>query len=82
MHSKKLTNKKQKNSPTNKKDLGMAYRTTHLKKVKKQGEMPKFVIHIIIMEKVPVGELYTWLFYNYVIIPTYFSTFDVFFYYF
>jgi len=35
----------------NKKDLGMAYHTPHLKKVKKQGEMPKFVIHIIIMEK-------------------------------
>jgi len=40
MHSKKLTNKIQKNSLENKKDLGMTCHTPPLKKVKKQGEMP------------------------------------------
>ena len=40
MRSKKLTNKKQKISPKNKKDLGMACHIPPLKKAKKQGEMP------------------------------------------
>jgi len=37
---KKLINKKQKNLSKNKKDVGMAYYTLPLKKVKKQEEMP------------------------------------------
>jgi len=40
MCSKELTNKKQKFSPKNKKDLGMAYHIPTLKKGKIQGEMP------------------------------------------
>jgi len=40
MRSKNLTNKKQKISPKNKKDLGMACHIPSLKKVKKQGKMP------------------------------------------
>ena len=40
MRSKKLKNKKQKFYLKNKKDLGMAYYTLPLKKVKKQGEIP------------------------------------------
>ena len=40
MRSKNLTNKKQKIFSEKQKDLGMAYHTPPLKKVKKQGEMP------------------------------------------